>query len=98
MIPLREQRARHPDVACAANADERGRGILAQAKWTRGRHGDQGATFRTKTVVPLRPSESLTSILTMCSPTGSSTSGISIPAVCTNDFMRGVKSTVGVLR
>jgi hypothetical protein len=59
---------------------------------------DQGATLRIKLVLPMRPSESLTSTLTMWSPAGSWRSGISMPVACTNDLMRGVKSTVGVLR
>lgn len=94
-VTFGEQRFRHDDVARAGGADERRGRILRRAIWT-GRA--QGATLSTKLVVPTRPSVSLISTRTMCSPAGSETSGMSIPVGWTKDLTRGVRSTFGVLR
>ena len=95
LVTFDDKRFRHDDVARATAANARGRGIFFGAIWT---DRAQGRTFRTKMVVPARPSLSLMSTLTMCSPAGSSASGMSMPVGCTKDLMRGVRSTFGVLR
>ena len=75
-VTLGDQRSRHGDFARAGAANQRLGQVLPRAVWT---SGAQGATFRTKLVVPTRPSVSLMSTRTMCSPAGSSTSGMSMP-------------------
>src|SRR5450631_806482 len=98
IVPLGDQGRRDGDVARTTAANQRGRRVLTGTEWTNRRHGIQGATFKTKLVLPTRPSESLMSILTMWSPAGNSASGMSMPVGCTKGLMRGVRSTLGVLR
>lgn len=96
-IALRDQRSRHDDVARTSAANESVRCVFAQTIWAH--HGSvQGETFKTKLVLAGRPSVSLMSTRTICSPGGSSVSGMSIPAGITNCLMRGVRSTFGVRR
>src|SRR6266404_3039252 len=97
IVALGDQRSRHGDVARTSAADEGIRRIFAQAIGAH--HGSaQGEIFKTKLVLAGRPSVSLMSTRTICSPGGSSVSGMSIPAGITNCLMRGVRSTFGVRR
>ena len=94
-VTFRDQRLRHRNIAGATTADQRRGRVFPRAIWA---DHAQGTTFRTKLVVPTRPSVSLISTRTMCSPSGSSTSGMSMPVGATKDLTRGVRSTFGVLR
>ena len=97
IVTLSDQRSRHGDVARTSAANEAIRRIFAQAIGAH--HGSvQGEIFKTKLVLAGRPSVSLMSTLTICSPGGSSVSGMSMPVGITNCLMRGVRSTFGVRR
>jgi hypothetical protein len=80
--------SRHGDVARTRAANEGIRRIFAQAIGAH--HGSvQGDIFKTKLVLAGRPSVSLMSTRTICSPGGSSVSGMSMPVGITNCLMRG---------
>ena len=83
-------------VASASRADESEirQFLPAEGTW----HRCYGAIFNRKLVLAVRPSESLTSTRTRCSPGGNCASGISIPVACANGLIRDVRSTMGDLR
>src|SRR3954471_12708246 len=75
IVALGNQRIRRGNVPRASPANEGTRCIFAEA--VRAFHQNvQGETFKTKLVLAGRPSMSLISTRTICSPGGSSVSGI----------------------
>jgi hypothetical protein len=65
IVPFSDERRRDGDIAPTTTAHQRDRLVLMTAEWTDLWHRTYGAIFKMKLVVPIRPSESLISTLTM---------------------------------
>ena len=98
VLMLCPQRQGNGDVAVAGTANNRLLAILLSAKRTQHHAGAHGEIFNVKIELLVLPSESVTSTRMLCWPVGTSASGMSIPAGCTNRATRGVISTSGDFR
>jgi hypothetical protein len=94
---FRIQGCGNDDVAMTGVANHGAPVVLPGAERTDGGAG-HGAIFKVKTELLIRPSESAISTRKLCSPVGTSASGMSIPAGWANRATRGVISTSGILK